>query len=58
MIRKLYYKLIYKLFLDTKPVMVRYRDEWIFIDYYGSIWRIKQTHDPSNPIIILCENKA
>lgn len=39
------------------PVMYQSRDSWVFVDYYGTRWRLVPSMDPSTPLQIHCESK-
>lgn len=33
------------------------RDDWLYTDERGDVWRLKRTGDPSCPFMILAESK-
>jgi hypothetical protein len=37
------------------PIMARHRDEWFFVDVYGVIYRLRQTHEQNHPLLITKE---
>ena len=36
-------------------VMVRWRENWLFVDYYGTVWGLRETRDPAIPLSITLE---
>lgn len=39
------------------PAMIQRRGYWLYVDPYGSIWRVEPTHDPQTPLIISCQER-